>query len=356
MSPGRCRRGADLARGSPPEGPGHGHPPLAGEDAGSARPCAVARRSHRDWQTRYHGAGSFAHPRESASPQGGIVVARNLSRGSFGEDVRAVQDMLNYHLRRETPLVLDGRFGTKTEARVKQFQRGVKLRDDGIVGALTNAELFELHVYSAQVILLPPLTLPTIGVGAGGFGIQPPRLIPPLVLPTQPQLVLTPPIQFMPAITLKATSAATFSAVKQPSVLNISFTVVPSKDPTDPVIRSTQNILKLINDLPVDSKFKAFLVAKVPNPISVISEPRNSLSFSPFSPSYNPFDPNKIGNTANAAFSLRLFGKPGDPTPQIALQGRAEGKVELEYTGRAASSFFKFSSEWNFALGLGGTF
>ena len=282
-------------------------------------------------------------------------MARTLVQGSTGDDVRSVQDMLNYHLRRETPLAVDGIFGPKTFARVKLFQSRQKLKDDGIVGKLTNAALFEVHEYQAQAIVFPQLTLPTFQ-DLGGFGIKQPRLIPPLTFPQTPQLVLPSPVTFLPPITLTNQSSATFLAVRQPSVLNMTFSVVPVKDPADPFVQSTENLIQLVNDLPVDSKFRAFLISQIPRPISKIAEPNSSFSFKPFKPSYNPFDPNKIGNTSSAAFRLRIFGRPGDVTPQIALEGRAEGKIELEYTGNAASNYFKATSEWNFALGLGGTF
>ena len=286
-------------------------------------------------------------------------MARTLSRGCEGEDVRATQDMLNYHIRRQDPLDPDGRFGPKTDARVRLFQTARKLQVDGIVGRDTRSDLFEFLSYSSQIVVIPPLTLPGFRAAGGANGIRPPRLIPPLTLPNQPttpQLMLTPPIQLRAPILLNSVSAASFATVQQPSILNVKFTVAPVKAPDSPVLRAHQYTLKLLNDLPLESKVKAFLVNLVPNPIQVISEPKNSVTFNPFSPKYNPFDPNKLSNTAEAGFSIRIFGRPGDVTPQVALQGRAEGKVEMEYTGRAASGMFKFSSEWNFALGLGGTF
>lgn len=281
---------------------------------------------------------------------------RSLSRGHTGEDVRVLQDRLNYHLRRTTPLVVDGDFGSRTQARVKQFQAGLQLTEDGIVGRLTRAELFEIHEYPGQAVVFPELTRPVFGERDRRPGIQPPRLIPPLMFPQMPQRVLPLPIQILPPITLRNVGFTAFQAIRQPSLLNMKFTVVPVKDMSDPVVRSTTNIIKLINDIPTNSKFKAFLVEQVPNPISKIEEPGNSFSFKPFAPSYSPLDPDKAANKGSAAFSLRLFGRPGDVTPQIALEGRAEGKVELEYTGRASSNFFKATSEWNFALGLGGVF
>jgi len=61
-----------------------------------------------------------------------------LSIGSTGPDVRQLQDFLNkLSILGSTQLVLDGIFGTKTQARVKAFQGTNQLANDGIVGPLT---------------------------------------------------------------------------------------------------------------------------------------------------------------------------------------------------------------------------
>ena len=62
-----------------------------------------------------------------------------IGPGATGEPVRRAQRAL-----RRTPdlgLVVDGIFGSKTEAAVKSFQRGRNLTVDGIVGPLTWAAL-----------------------------------------------------------------------------------------------------------------------------------------------------------------------------------------------------------------------
>ena len=70
-------------------------------------------------------------------------MGRLISQGNKGEDVRAVQDVLNFHIRRLTPLVVDGAFGPLTHARVVEFQKANQLTADGIVGPQTMAKLFE---------------------------------------------------------------------------------------------------------------------------------------------------------------------------------------------------------------------
>ncbi|RFB76351.1 peptidoglycan-binding protein [Methylovirgula sp. 4M-Z18] len=92
-------------------------------------------------------------------------MGRNLSLGMSGEDVAAVQRLLNYHLPLPlyTPLKPDGQFGPLTLARVKEFQSlnedylvkmpitpggGVEkkpLAIDGIVGPNTGRVLLDLR-------------------------------------------------------------------------------------------------------------------------------------------------------------------------------------------------------------------
>lgn len=95
-----------------------------------------------------------------------------------GKDVEIVQNDLN--LITEHPgqgsalpaLTVDGIFGAKSQARVKEFQLLNGLKADGIVGAHTRDKLNELF------LLEPRLQLKRIrgGVtgGVGGFGKTPP--------------------------------------------------------------------------------------------------------------------------------------------------------------------------------------
>jgi peptidoglycan hydrolase-like protein with peptidoglycan-binding domain len=288
-------------------------------------------------------------------------MARDLSKGVTGQDVRVIQDRLNYHLRREIPLVVDGIFGTETHKRVVRFQTLHRLRIDGIVGVRTRAVLFETDVVNAQILVFPDLTLPRIGEGTGSqFGINPPRLIPPLTLPNAtaqaPQFVLPPPVILGPQLTLGGVGATGFSPVTQPSVLNLTFTVVPVKDPTDPVVQSTQNLIQLIQQVPVDSKFKAMVISLIPSPIQKISEPTPGLDIDIGIPKYSPLDPNKASQSGSAKYNLRILGRPGGTTPLVMLQGRAEGEIEINYTGQARSNYFKTTTQFNFFIGFVGVF
>jgi peptidoglycan hydrolase-like protein with peptidoglycan-binding domain len=286
-------------------------------------------------------------------------MARNLSKGMSGQDVRILQDRLNYHLRRETPLALDAIFGPKTHERVSKFQTLHGLTKDGIVGPRTRAILFEVETFPAQVLVFPELTRPTFGAG-GALGIKPPQLIPPLTLPgtapKQPQFVLQPPVILGPQLSLAGVSSASFSPVRQPSLLNLTFTLVPVQDPSDPVVRSTQNIVKLVQDIPVNSRFKAQILSFIPKPFKSISEPTAGLDVDIGIPKYSPLDPNKISQSGSAQYNLRLTGRPGGATPLVMLQGRAEGEIEIDYTGKAQSNYFKATVTCNFFLGVVGTF
>ena len=72
----------------------------------------------------------------------GISVADNtptLRRGSEGEAVEELQVLLN--AKYGADLDVDGKFGAKTEAAVKAFQKGHGLTADGVVGAKTRKAL-----------------------------------------------------------------------------------------------------------------------------------------------------------------------------------------------------------------------
>src|SRR3954453_10176209 len=82
-------------------------------------------------------------------------MGRLIRQGSKGADVRAVQDVLNFHVRRLTPLAVDGDFGPLTHARVVEFQKSNQLKPDGLVGPNTMAKLFEEEQLPITLLLLP---------------------------------------------------------------------------------------------------------------------------------------------------------------------------------------------------------
>jgi peptidoglycan hydrolase-like protein with peptidoglycan-binding domain len=68
-------------------------------------------------------------------------MAINVHQGSSGETVKNLQTILNFLILAPPPLAVDGLFGPKTAARVRQFQQQSKLSADGIVGPLTGRAL-----------------------------------------------------------------------------------------------------------------------------------------------------------------------------------------------------------------------
>lgn len=77
-------------------------------------------------------------PFVTGSP-GGTAQARIpvLRQGSQGGDVQKLQRQLNARLAPSPGLVVDGQFGPRTEEAVLQYQRGVSLVADGVVGKQT---------------------------------------------------------------------------------------------------------------------------------------------------------------------------------------------------------------------------
>jgi hypothetical protein len=78
-----------------------------------------------------------------------------LRLGSFGSEVKQLQQSLNLLPTLLPRLVADSSFGPKTHGRTVEFQKQSSLLPDGIVGPFTWAKLFELV---AQ--LVPPGTMP----------------------------------------------------------------------------------------------------------------------------------------------------------------------------------------------------
>ena len=64
--------------------------------------------------------------------------SRLLKNGSSGADVKALQELLN---QLGATLVVDGQFGSKTEAAVKAFQKKAGIKQDGKYGDQTHAAL-----------------------------------------------------------------------------------------------------------------------------------------------------------------------------------------------------------------------
>jgi murein L,D-transpeptidase YcbB/YkuD len=63
-----------------------------------------------------------------------------VKRGSTGDAVRAVQEVIKFHDQSDgegTPVHIDGIFGPRTDAFVRGFQTALGIQSDGIVGPIT---------------------------------------------------------------------------------------------------------------------------------------------------------------------------------------------------------------------------
>ncbi len=281
-------------------------------------------------------------------------MARTLTRGMTGADVRALQDVLNYHIRRGVPLVVDGIFGPKTEARAREFQSANALQPDGLVGPLTQALLYEVTELAIPLLFLPRLQLELPQPGAPPAGIPPPRLIPPLQWPGPPQV---PPgrFSFGPSFRLSPNAVAGLPTFSSPvNALGFKLRVPTRRDPLDPSVRSYRNIIALIDNLPIDSRLRVFLTDKVPKPVTMISPPGAGFDWG-LKPLFNPFDPTNIGAAGNARFTVRVSeGRNGLPNVVIGAWG--EGRVILDFSSRQGQARPRVSGEGAMFFGARGVF
>lgn len=281
-------------------------------------------------------------------------MGKILSRGAAGPEIRALQDALNFQIRRGTPLKVDGIFGPATEARVREFQRANGLKIDGLVGDRTNAQLFEVTTIVVPLFFMPSLSLtpPTFGVGPSG--LQPPRLIPQLQWPGPPMPLPT-PFQFRGDFRLPAAGSTGLPPFSSPAnALGLTITVPTRKDPLDPTVASRLAIIDLIDDLPVNSKFKAFLVSKVPSTQTKISPPGTGFRWG-VAPLFDPLDPKGFGVKGNATFTVGI-SQGTDGKPNVTFGAWGDGKFFLNFTGGQGQSRPHVEADGQLFLGLQGVF
>jgi len=286
-------------------------------------------------------------------------MGRLISQGSKGEDVRAIQDVLNFHIRRLTPLAVDGDFGPLTHARVVEFQKVNALKADGIVGPRTMTKLFEEEQLPITIALVPQLAAK---VGGPPRGIQPPRLIPPLTLPPLTPPVLTP--FFLPP------DSSARIPVLTPAGQTVSFlTTVPVRnDPVDPATRSFVEIMRLLDHLPQSFPFRGAIIGAVPRPVLKVGplalDPVSPMSFG-FQWGVKPvFDFKSIGpplqfavgGAVNARYVLKLVDKPGATVPQLGLFVQGDFRGTIDWTSQAAESRPQIDLKGSFVGGLQGRF
>jgi hypothetical protein len=284
-------------------------------------------------------------------------MGRLMQQGVKGADVRAVQDVLNFHVRRFTPLKVDGDFGPLTRSRVIEFQKSNQLKPDGIVGPNTMGKLFEEEHLPITLVLEPRQA-----IGGSRFGIQPPRLIPPLTLPP-----LTPPLVtpfFLPPDSFSLVPALT------PAGQTVTFVITSPvrNDPVDPAMASFVEIMRLLDRLPPTFPFRASILGAVPKPVKKVGplelDPVAPMDFG-FQWGVSPvFDLKSIGPPAqfavgvsgNARYVLKLIDKPGSLVPQLGLFGQGDFKGTIDWTIQTAQSRPEIDLKGAFSGGIIGRF
>jgi len=264
-------------------------------------------------------------------------MGRLISQGANGPDVRAVQDVLNFQIRRFEPLVVDGVFGPKTHARVVEFQKANRLKADGLVGPTTLGKLFEEEVVPIPLALVPQASA---GIRQGALGLQPPRLIPPLTLDPVVSPFFLPP----------ASSSLVPALNQRGQALNFGLTAPVRNDPVDPTVASFNQLMRLVSSLPPNFPFRATLIGAVPTPVKKVGplelDPVTPMSFG-FKWGVEPlFDLSSIGPPVqftvgaglNARYVLQLINRPGATVPQLGLFGQGDFKGTIDWTSQKAES------------------
>ena len=289
-------------------------------------------------------------------------MADLLKRGSTGPDVRAVQDVLNFHIRRLQPLEVDGKYGPLTEARVREFQRVNALSPDGQVGPNTRAVLFAATTGSFR-LGLQYLGDQPLDVRDSRPGIRPPQLIPPLVwpgpgpaplpwpvpLPT-PSLFPQPPIVIFP----DSRSFIPPWAPKGTVVINLNFVIPLRSDPADPKAVARKLAVDLINKMTDKNGVRAFLLDLIPKETKITPPSGGGFNWG-VDPLFNHLLSGKTGLKGHAKYSVLLTGpSPILPTISVDVGGDASAEVDLsKWNGRTWPTTVL---QWQAGIHLSGTF
>lgn len=288
-------------------------------------------------------------------------MSRTLRIGDQGGDVRAVQDVLNFHIRRLEALDADGKFGSLTKSRVVEFQQANALQPDGIVGNETKKKLFETEELTFSLAILPKLllNLPKIGTQSPlqQTGLRPPNLIPPLTLPTLTPLRL-PPSSFSTIPPLNSAG----------QTLNLKLTVPARNDPRDPKLSSFLQIVQLLETLPANFPFRTMIIGAVPKPKKKIGsldlDPVGDLStgfkwgIDPVFDLKQPTGPSEftVGAKGNAKYTLGVINQPGPGGLKLGIFAEGDFKGELDYTSQKATSRPLLLLEGSILAGIEGRF
>jgi peptidoglycan hydrolase-like protein with peptidoglycan-binding domain len=288
-------------------------------------------------------------------------MSRLLRQGDQGADVRALQDVLNFHIRRLPPLPVIGRFGPSTHARVIDFQRSNGLSPDGVVGPRTAARLFETEHLPLSLRIIPTQAGASgAAPGAAVRGLPPPRLIPPLILPgrqpSAPVLPVLSPVQLFPSGTARLPALT-----PQGQTLVWNVTVPVRNDPQDPTARSQGQVLQLLQTLPQSFPFRAQIIGAVPQPVRSPGPAGPSAGFqwgvAPL------FELNKLGPPVEfaggvkgqARYTLHVVSAAAQ-TLKLGLFVGGDFKALFDYTSSQASARPLLMLQGSVSVGLGGVF
>ena len=309
-------------------------------------------------------------------------MGRLIRQGDQGHDVRAVQDVLNFHIRRLAPLKVDGIFGPLTHGRTMEFQRINQLKADGIVGPNTMGKLFlemeqpvgialtprdpapassasSARSSSASALSLRGASAPVpLGQRTPSIGIQPPRLISPLTLPPIRVPFFLPPVSIFPVPPLAPTGQTVDFLLKAPV----------QSDPLDPFTATSQEFVKLLDHLPQNFPFRASIIGAVPRPkykVGVLElDPASPMSFgfrwgvSPLFDlkSVGPPPAFAVGASLNAACTIKVIDNSRLAIPQLGIFINADFKATIDWTSNLAQSRPLVDMKGNFGIGFKGTF
>jgi hypothetical protein len=285
-------------------------------------------------------------------------MGRLINQGCQGHDVRAVQDVLNFHIRRLQPLMVDGVFGPLTHGRVVEFQKVNGLKADGFVGPLTLTKLFAEEQLPISLALVPTQPQPT----AAPRGIQPPRLVPALTLPP-----LVPPLRtplFLSPNSLFPIQPLTPAG----QTMNFTFTTPVQNDPVDPRQQSFVQIVGLLSRLPPTFPFRAAIIGAVPKPRITVGQ----LEFDPVAPmafgfkwgvkplfdlkTIGPPPAFALGASVNARYVFTVINNPRLLVPQLGVGVRGDFGGTVDWTSNTAQSRPLFDLKGEFILGVEGRF
>lgn len=283
-------------------------------------------------------------------------MPRTLRTGDAGQDVRALQDVLNFHVRRLAPLVVDGRFGPKTAARLAEFQRANRLTADGVAGPVSNAKLFEAETQPVSIALVR-----REGVTSAS-GLRAPTLIPPLTLPGFPSLTPTPliPVPRLSLVQLAPASSTVMPPLGNGQLLALGLTAPVRNDPLDPALKSFRQIVQLLDTLPASFPFRATLIGAVPNPVKTIGDISSGFRWG-----VEPlFDLKKIagptefaaGAGVNAGYTINVLRGNGPSGIKLGFFTKGDFKATIDYTSERATSTPLFQMQGAVTVGFDGRF